>query len=72
MEIKKAVGIRLKQIRKSNNYTQQKLAEASGIDRTFISHIEKGNRNITIETIEKFTLTIGINMKSFFNSKVFE
>lgn len=72
MEIKKAIGTRLKEMRLLNGLTQKKLSNLSGIERTFISHIEKGKRNVTIDTIQKITSALRINIKTFFNSNFFK
>jgi transcriptional regulator with XRE-family HTH domain len=47
-------GIILQKERKKNGLSQEKLAEMSGLHRTYISDIERGVRNPTILTI--FTL----------------
>jgi transcriptional regulator with XRE-family HTH domain len=52
--------------------TQEKLSESSGIDRTFISHIEKGGRNISIEKIEKILSGLNVSVKHFFHSNYFK
>jgi transcriptional regulator with XRE-family HTH domain len=47
-------GIILQNERKKNTLSQEKLAELSGLHRTYISDLERGIRNPTITTI--FTL----------------
>ena len=71
MNTKKKIGLRVKELRLKSNITQQALADSTGLDRTFISHIESGERNIAIETLEKLISGLDISFKSFFASKYF-
>jgi transcriptional regulator with XRE-family HTH domain len=67
MDVRKSVGARIKNLRKEKNFTQQMLSDFSGIERTFISHIEKGKRNVTIETIQTITSALQVSIKYFFD-----
>ena len=51
--IKKQLGKRIKEIRKSKNITQEQLAEKVGIGTANISYIENGKFAPTIENFEK-------------------
>ena len=54
-----AIGWQLKELRQQRNMTQQQLADKVGIDKTQISKIEKGSRNLTIETIARIVHSLG-------------
>lgn len=43
-------AIALRQLREKFNFSQQKLAEKMNVEREFISRIESGRQNITLET----------------------
>lgn len=47
----KAIGQRIKDARISNNLTQAKLAEISGIEPSNISHIERGATKLSLPTL---------------------
>jgi transcriptional regulator with XRE-family HTH domain len=53
MTIPEAFGNVLRQHREACGYSQQQLAHASGLDRTFLSRMESGKRQPTISTIFK-------------------
>jgi DNA-binding XRE family transcriptional regulator len=53
------IAYQLKQLRQQKQLTQQQLAEKAGIDVTQISKIEKGTRNLTIETIARIVHALG-------------
>lgn len=63
----KSFGKRLKQIRESKNLLQLDLELSSGINRTEISRIENGQKNIEFFTIVKLAEALEIQVKDFFN-----
>lgn len=46
--------------RTQRRWTQQDLANLSGLDRTFIGHVELGRRNLSIDNIEKMATALGV------------
>lgn len=53
-QILKQFGQRLKSIRTEKGLTQEQLALESGLDRTYVSSVERGLRNLSLITIVKF------------------
>lgn len=53
MNIKKLLGKRLQEIRKSKNFTQEKLAELIDVETSSISNIEVGKYYPTAENLDK-------------------
>ena len=51
MTIEEAFGEVIRDLRKSNNFSQEKLAERSNLDRSFISLIECGHKQPSLITI---------------------
>lgn len=47
------------------------LANISNVDRNYISDIEKGKRNVSIEIIEKIITALDSDLATFFNDKGF-
>ncbi len=56
----KTFGQRIKKLRLANGLTQEGLAELSGFDRTYISLVERGMRNISLLNICKFAEALGV------------
>jgi len=71
MDIKDRVGRRLKTLRKEKGITQEKLSFESDVDKTYISEVENGKRNISMVNLEKLVSTIGYSMKDFFDDESF-
>lgn len=66
MDIKKKFGIIVKELRVEKGFSQEALANKSEIDRTYMSDIEKGERNISLEIIQKLSNALGIKISDLF------
>lgn len=54
------VGHRIKELRKAKGWTQEKLAEASSLHYSYIGGVERGDRNISLETLEKIIVALQV------------
>lgn len=61
------VGKRLAAARKQRGISQEKLAEAVGLHRTYIGFVEQGKRNPSIGNINKIAKTLGIPLSKLFD-----
>lgn len=71
MSIKDQVGIRIKQLRIAKGLSQEKLALEVGLDRTYITSVENGKRNISIQNLEKIWSFFKLTPSQFFDSELF-
>ena len=55
-----ALGQNVRQTREERQLTQEKLAEFSGLDPTYISGIERGLRNPGIKNVVKIARALGL------------
>lgn len=69
MDIKQKVGARIKELRKDRS--QEDVANTAEMERSFMTHIESGRRNISIETLQRILSALNISFKEFFDSKEF-
>ena len=60
VDAKTAFGRRIRELRHERNWTQEELAFQSGLSRTYIGDIERGERNIAIVNICRITDAFGI------------
>lgn len=67
MEIKQRFGLRVKELRKLKGLSQEKLANLADIDRTYLPTIEKGERNVSIEVVERLASALGVSIKDMFD-----
>jgi transcriptional regulator with XRE-family HTH domain len=61
MNLQKIFGEVIKRLRIERNFSQEALAFKADIDRTYISDIEKGERNISINVAFKLASVMSIN-----------
>lgn len=66
MDIKLLVGKRVKELRNKLGVSQEELADMAGLDRTYITSVECGKRNISIVNIEKLTKALKVALSEFF------
>lgn len=52
------IGERIRKYRKSHRYTQQQMADKSGVSRNRLSAIENGKTNMTAETLYKLQMAM--------------
>jgi transcriptional regulator with XRE-family HTH domain len=60
-DIKRQFGCRLRELRKQRELSQEQLATAAGIDRTYVSGCERGNRNISLVNVGKLARALGVD-----------
>lgn len=65
-ELSKKFGDIIKQIRKEKGISQEEFGYRSNVHRTYIGMIERGEKNITLENIEKIAKGLGVSMKFIF------
>lgn len=65
--LKHGFGNNVKLARKSQNLTQEKLAELIGIDQRQLARIEAGESFVTAETIEKICEQTNVHVKTLFD-----
>lgn len=67
-DLKKEFGAELKRRRMENGISQERLAELADLHRTYISAVESGKRNLTLESIQRLAQALGASVGSFFAS----
>ena len=66
--IKQKVGARIRELRNDRGLSQEKLALAAGLDRTYIASVENGKRNISIINLEKIIVALNSTFSTFFEN----
>lgn len=59
------IGITIRKLRKAKNLTQAELSSVCGVDRKFLSSLERGQRNVSLLTLCQITHALGKDFLSF-------
>jgi len=66
INIKVKFGLVVRERRLQLHMTQEELAEITGLHRTYISEVERGERNISLENISKISSALQISLQNLF------
>ena len=65
--IKAAFGQRVRELRSEKGLSQEALALACDLDRTYIGGIERGERNVSLINIQKIATALGVPIRDLFS-----
>ncbi|MBS1504324.1 MAG: helix-turn-helix transcriptional regulator [Bacteroidetes bacterium] len=71
MDIRKRIGLRIKEYRTNLKLTQEALAFKAEVDKTYLNEVENGKRNVSVINLEKIIYALEITIRDFFNSEAF-
>ena len=66
MSLQEDLGKTIIRLRKEKGYSQEAFANEAGIDRRYMSDIENGKRNISIDILDRVCNKLGIKISEFF------
>ena len=66
--VKKRFGARLRQLRKARKMSQEKVALASDLDRSYLGRIERGEINVSLVNIERIAGALGVEAGELFRA----
>jgi transcriptional regulator with XRE-family HTH domain len=65
-DIAKRFGARIRELREQQGLSQESLAERAGLDRTYVSGVERGVRNPTLSTIHRLAAGLSLPVVTLF------
>lgn len=66
--VQRRFGERVRDLRKKKGYSQESLALACNLDRTYIGGVERGERNISLINIHRIAEALGVNAGELFDA----
>lgn len=57
---RRALAINLRALRAERGWSQEDIALEAGLHRTFVAHVERGTRNISLDNIERLAVALGV------------
>lgn len=67
--LKAVLAANIRAYREKNGLSQEDLADICGLHRTYIGSVERGERNVTISTLEVFASVMGISVSQLLTGK---
>lgn len=67
MDVKQTIGARISRLRSGQGLTQEELAERIGINPKYLSSIERGKENPTLQTLIKTSEALDVDFSEMFN-----
>jgi transcriptional regulator with XRE-family HTH domain len=61
LPLRDVVSANIKALRLRRGYSQEELAERCGFHRTYVGSVERGERNITLSTLESFATALEVD-----------
>jgi len=65
--LQQKLGQKIKTLRNEAGLSQEKLGELTGLDRTYISDIERGKRNPSLKSLEKLAHALKVSISDLTN-----
>jgi transcriptional regulator with XRE-family HTH domain len=60
--LSKEIGKRVKELRNARGFSQQELANLSDLHRTYISSIERGEKNVTLVSLQRIAQGLRVSL----------
>ena len=64
---RKIFARKLKELRAKKGLSQEELADIAGLHRTYVGSVERGERNISIDNMERLASALNIQIKDLLN-----
>lgn len=60
-ELQRTVGRNIRRIRTAGDLSQEDLAELTGHHRTYVGSVERGERNLSLRSLERLATSLGVD-----------
>ena len=67
MDVRQRLAVNMKRLRKERGWSQEALADEAGLDRTYISGIERKVKNPTVTVVERIAKALDCRLGDLFD-----
>lgn len=67
--LRKQIGKNLRRIRKSRRWSQERLSEISHVSQDFIGHLERGQVNVSVDTLSMLARALSVPLMELLQSE---
>jgi transcriptional regulator with XRE-family HTH domain len=64
--VQRSLGRRIRELRSKRGWTQEQFAGICGIHRTYLGHVERGEKNVSLSTVLRVANALGIRVTALF------
>ena len=64
--MQRALGERIRELRKRAGHSQEAFADAAGVHRTYMGTLERGEANVSLGNLHKISKALGITLSELF------
>ncbi len=68
-DLQRAVGQNLRAYREAKGLSQEAFADVLGVHRTYMGGVERGERNLTLKTVERIAERLGVDALELFGDQ---
>jgi transcriptional regulator with XRE-family HTH domain len=69
MIARKRVGLNLQRLRRAKGLSQEELSHRADIHQTYLSGVENGKRNASVDVLERIATGLGVDIEEVFRAK---
>ena len=66
LSARELVAKRVRELRQDKGWSQEELAAASGLHRTYIGTVERAEQSITVDNVDKLANALGVAVSELF------
>ena len=71
-DVRKIVGLRIKELRALRGVRQDELAYSIGMSRSYLAEVETGKRNASGVNLERIATGLDVSLREFFDTPLFD
>ena len=71
-ELRQILADNIRAYRKCKRISQEELAEMCDLHRTYVGSVERGERNVTLSTLEAFAAVLKVGVPTLLTQKAFK
>src|ERR1700677_4492599 len=64
--LQRSLGSRIRELRSEHGWTQEQFAEFCGVHRTYMGHVERGEKNVSLSTVLRVANALGVRIAELF------
>jgi transcriptional regulator with XRE-family HTH domain len=64
--LQRSLGRRIRELRSKHGWSQEQFADFCGLHRTYLGHVERGEKNVSLSTVLRVADALGVRISALF------